>query len=309
MNNLNFVNLQHLLVKNIKTLFLVAFLAALLSFGISFLLKEKYKSKSVVYPVNMYQNSDESNSEQLLQYLLSDDVRDQLASEFNLYSHYNIDTINTKGGKALFNYAFQENVVISPTLYESIEISVKDEDPYLARSINRRLVELTNSLIQKNKKGVVAQYLENSVRVLNKADLELDSINARIVAIKNQYDIIDEKHQGKYVSKEVVKGGKLSESLLKQSEGLKQKTSELRILEGKAKAMLKSYGEMKLIHDKYLMDAKGNIDFVLHVSKANLPDKRCYPVRWIIVLVSSSSALLLAVIFILLKNRSNQKTA
>lgn len=307
MNNLSFINVLQIFTQRAKTIIFVAIAAALLSFGISFLLKEKYKSVSVVYPVNMYQNSDESNSEQLLQYLLSEEVKNQVAREFDLYKHYGVDTVNAKGGKALFNYVFQENVVISPTLYESIEISVKDEDPAMAQKINQRLVQLTNSLIQKNKTDIVKQYLKNAEYVLKSADRELDSINNRIVEIKSKYNIVDEKYQGKYLSKEIVKGGKLSEELTKQSEGLKAKGSELVILEGKAKAMLRSYTAMREVYNKYLLDAKGDIDFILYVSKPNLPDKRCFPVRSLIVLVSTFSAVLLTMILILIQYRMKNK--
>jgi capsule polysaccharide export protein KpsE/RkpR len=254
----------------------------------------------------MYQNSDESNSEQLLQYLLSEDVKNQLAFEFNLYKHYGVDTVNEKGGRALFNYAFRENVAVSPTLYESIEISVKDQSPVLAQQINQRLIELTNELIKANKKKIVRQYLEKANYVLKRADHELDSINERIVDIKRRYNIIDEKYQGKYVSREIVKGKSTAE-LTKQSEGLRDKISELRILQEKAKSMMKSYAEMKQVHDKYLLDAQGEIDFVLYVSRPDLPDKRCYPVRWIIVLASTVSALMLAVVIILIRYRSRNR--
>jgi LPS O-antigen subunit length determinant protein (WzzB/FepE family) len=90
---------------------------------------------------------------------------------------------------------------------------------------------------------------------------------------------------------------------MKQSVGLKEKASELRILKGKIRSTLVSYGEMKVQYDKYLMDAQGNIDFILYVSKPSLPDKRCYPVRWIIVLVSSMSVLLLGMIVTLIRHR------
>jgi len=305
MNNLNSFGVLQVLSKRAKLLLVLSVAAALISFALSFLLKEKFKSQAIVYPVNLYQNSEESNSEQLLQYLLSEDIKNQLAKEFNLYERYEIDTLSTKGGKALFNFMYQENFNVSPTLYESIEISVKDEDPAAAQQFNARLIELTNKLIQKNKVDIVKQYLNNAKNVLKSSDKELDSLNQRITEIKMKYNIVDEKNQGKYLSKELVKGGRLAEDVSKQSEGLKERGAELKILDGKIRSTLKSYVEMKKQYDKYLLDAQGNIDFILYVSKPSLPDKRCYPVRWVIVLVSSVSVLLLGIIFSLIKNRLN----
>ncbi|MGZ4042114.1 MAG: Wzz/FepE/Etk N-terminal domain-containing protein, partial [Bacteroidia bacterium] len=245
MDKLNSMNIIEIIFKKIKTLAVVAFVAAVIAFGFSFLLKEKYKSTAVVYPVNMYQNSEESNSEQLLQYLLSEDVKNDLAKEFKLYERYGIDTISKKGGKALFSYVYGENFSISPTLYESIEISVKDEDPEMAKKLNDRLIVLTNQLIQRNKLHVIRQYLENANSVIKYSDKELDSLDQKVRKIKSEYNIIDEKQQAKYLSKEMLKNN-LSEINQKQAQGLKEKGEELRILKGKVKSTLGAYTELKI---------------------------------------------------------------
>lgn len=306
MDSFNSLNIIEVISKKIKTLIVLFLAAGIIAFGISFLLKEKYKSQAVVYPVNMYQNSEESNSEQLLQYLLSEEVKNALAAEFNLYKRYGIDTVKQKGGRALFSYMYQENFSISPTLYESIEISVKDEDPVMAQKLNVRLLSVTNELIQNNKTKIVKQYLNNARMVLQDSERELDSMDKRIRQIKTEYNLVDELYHPKYLSKEIAKGGNLSEPVLKQAAGIKEKGTELKILAGKIKSTLGAHKEMKIIYNKYLLDALGNVDFILYVSKPNLPDKRCYPVRWILVLVSSVSALLLGIIIILIKNREKR---
>jgi len=101
MENLNSLNVIKTIIKNLKSIVLIVIVASIVSFAASFLIKEKYKSNAIVYPVNLYQNSEESPSEQLLQYFLSDDIKYKLAKDFNLFSRYGIDTINSKGGKAL----------------------------------------------------------------------------------------------------------------------------------------------------------------------------------------------------------------
>jgi len=68
MENLNSLNIVKTILKNSKIIFLIMLAAAVVSYGASFLIKEKFKSSSVVYPVNLFQNSEESATEQLLQY-------------------------------------------------------------------------------------------------------------------------------------------------------------------------------------------------------------------------------------------------
>jgi uncharacterized protein involved in exopolysaccharide biosynthesis len=72
----------------------IAVVAALLAavFSGSFFIKPKYKSYALVYPSNIAPYSDESESEQMLQWLQSQDIRDSIIRKFNLAEHYRIDS-------------------------------------------------------------------------------------------------------------------------------------------------------------------------------------------------------------------------
>lgn len=304
MENLNSLSIAQLIIKKWKTFFVIMLFAGALAFAASFLIKEKYKSIAVLYPINLFQNSEESSSEQLLQYFLSEDVKYKLAKDFDLFKRYGVDTMNTKGGKALFNFMFQENITVSPTIYESIEITVKDEDPRFAQKLNKALIFNTNELIRETKRGIVRQYLNNTRRVIDIQSRELDSISDAIQKIKTEYNIIDAKDQAKYLSKQISTGSALNENGQQQAKGLREKGTILKILDGRIKSTLKSYTEIKIKNDTYLLDASGDIDFYTYVSKPDLQDKKCSPVRWIIVVVSAISAFIMALVFFLYKSRS-----
>lgn len=306
MENLNSLNVIKTIIKNLKSIVLIVIVAAIVSFFASFLIKEKYKSNAIVYPVNLYQNSEESPSEQLLQYFLSDDIKYKLAKDFNLFSRYGIDTINSKGGKALFDYMYIENIKVSPTIYESIEIIVKDEDPVFAQKLNAALISNTNEFVKEKKKNIVNQYLVNTQNVIDIQKREVDSLSNAFVKIKTDYNIVDETYQAKYLSKQITSNANLNENSKLTVKGIKEKGMDLRVLNGRINSVLNSYSQIKVKRDNYLLDANGNIDFCIYVSKPNLQDKKCYPVRWIIVLVSSLSSLLLSVAFFLFKNRAKE---
>jgi len=292
--------------KNKKVFVLVVIGAAVLSYGASFLIKEKFKSNSVVYPVNLFRNSEESPSEQLLQYFLSEDVKLKIAKDFNLFSRYGVDTLSTKGGKALFDFMYMENVLISPTIYESIDITIKDEDPAFAQKLNAALVLNTNQLIKESKRKIVNQYLENTKKVIDIQSKELDSLSTSILKIKTEYNILDEKDQAKYLSKQLSTGSSLNESAQLTVKGIKEKGTELKVLDGRVKSTLKSYTQIKIKNDAYLLDVSGDMDFYVYVSKPNLQDKKCTPIRWVIVMISSLSAFLMTLVFFLYKNRSKE---
>lgn len=289
MDTFNTQTILKLFIKHVKLEIGICFIAALISFGASFLLKEKYKSVAVVYPVNIGQNSEESSTEQLIQYLLSEDVKTKLAIDFKLYQHYGIDTTKIKGGKALFNFVYAENFKISPTQYESIEVEVKDANPQFTQQLNWALINNTNNFIKENKTKIIKQYLSNTQAVLGSQNKQLDSLNTAIKKYKSDNNIQDTPED-------------------KNNENIKfkkEKNNDIKILSGKIKATLKSYENTKIKNDNYLMDAYSHNDYITIVSKPNLPDKRCYPVRWIIVLTSTMSALVLTLIFLLLKNRNS----
>ncbi|MEO6303115.1 MAG: Wzz/FepE/Etk N-terminal domain-containing protein [Bacteroidia bacterium] len=306
MENLNSSNILKIIFKNRKSFFVVMLVAAVVSYGASFLLKEKYKSSAVVYPVNMFQSSEESASEQLLQYFLSEDVKYKLAKEFNLFERYGIDTISSKGGKSLFNFMFIENLKVSPTIYESIEIEVKDQDPAFAQKLNAAFILNTNEFIRESKKKIVKQYLANTKTVIDIQSKELDSLSKAMYKIKSDYNILDAKSQAKYLSKGISKGTVLNDNLQLQIKGIKEKGTELNVLDGRINSTLQSYTQIKVKNNAYLLDISGEMDFYTFVSKPNLQDKKCFPVRWIIVLVSSLSALFMALVYFLYKNRSKE---
>lgn len=306
MEKFDSLNIIKTIFKNKKVFVLVVIGAAVLSYGASFLIKEKFKSNSVVYPVNLFRNSEESPSEQLLQYFLSEDVKLKIAKDFNLFSRYGVDTLSTKGGKALFDFMFMENVLISPTIYESIDITIKDEDPAFAQKLNAALVLNTNQLIKETKRKIVNQYLENTKKVIEIQSKELDSLSTSILKIKTEYNILDEKDQAKYLSKQLSTASSLNESAQLTVKGIKEKGTELKVLDGRVKSTLKSYTQIKIKNDAYLLDVSGDMDFYVYVSKPNLQDKKCTPIRWVIVMISSLSAFLMTLVFFLYKNRSKE---
>jgi hypothetical protein len=233
-------------------------------------------------------------------------VKLKLAKEFNLFSRYGVDTLSTKGGKALFDFMFMENVQISPTIYESIDINIKDEDPAFAQKLNAALVLNTNQLIKESKRNIVNQYLANTKKVIDIQSKELDSLSRSILKIKTDYNILDEKDQAKYLSKQLSTGSSLNENAQLTVKGIKEKGTELKVLDGRIKSTLKSYTQIKIKNDAYLLDVSGDMDFYVYVSKPNLQDKKCTPIRWIIVMISSLSAFLMTLVFFLYKNRSKE---
>jgi capsule polysaccharide export protein KpsE/RkpR len=285
---------------------IVVILAAMVSAIASFLLKPKFKSLAVVYPVNLSPSSEESNTEQLLQYFNSEEVMEAVAQKFDLYTHYGIDTTEAEHN-SLFKFMFNSNVKISPTLYESVEIEVKDESPKMAQNIAQGLIDQTNYLIFSVKRERLFEYINNTGLAISNEFNSIDSLNLKIRDIRVKYNIIDVQAQAKYLSKKLLADKTLVESDKALLEGLKTKSTEMEKLWNLMSGRMKTINEFIEQKDKYLFDYNSRISFTNIVTKPSFPDKKCFPVRWIIVTVSTLSAFVMACLFFILTYKSIRK--
>jgi uncharacterized protein involved in exopolysaccharide biosynthesis len=295
----------NILLQQWKKLAIIALLAAIVGYGVTFFIKPLYKSYAVVYPVNMSPSSEESSTEQLLQWFNSEEVKSSVAAKFDLYNHYDIDPNGDKHD-TYFNLRYKELVSINSTLYESIEISVKDTDPKLAKEIVNGIIEATNELIMSVRKERLKEYIENNEKEFALAGKKIDSLKFMINTIRRDFNIIDFQYQSKYISKEAVKSPNLSESNSKTAEGLKIQRTELERLRDVISSQIITYNELRTNIDKYHLDYANKISFTNVVSKPTLPDSKCYPIRSLMAIIISLSTLVVACIIILFLN-TNKK--
>ena len=306
MENFNTKEIIAIVFKNKKAILIVTLLAAIASTVVSFLLKPKFKSYAVVYPVNLSPSSEESNTEQLLQFFYSEEVKNRVAQKHDLYNHYEIDTA-AKGAKSLFDLYFKGNINISPTLYESIEIVVKDESPKMAHDIAQSMIDETNIQIRNTKRERLNEYIINSMKGLSFEMRGLDSINKNINELRTNYNIIDVSAQAKYLSKKMMGGKQLTESEKILFDGIKTKNTELEKMWNAANGQQGTMNYFRDQKDKYLFDYNSEISFTNVVSRPTFPDKKFFPVRWLIVSISTLSVFALAALFFILSNKSVRK--
>src|SRR4051812_47029518 len=94
-NSYDLLQLVHRWRKHLLVVGLIS-LAASVIFTSPAFIKPKYKSFAIVYPSNLIAYSTESATEQMLQLAQSYDIRNKIIRTFNLYQHYDIDTLNNK---------------------------------------------------------------------------------------------------------------------------------------------------------------------------------------------------------------------
>lgn len=296
-SNLEIKSFLQLLLSRKKILLALILITAIISIIVSYIIPPKYKTIAVVYPVHLTPYSEESQTEQLLQYLNSIQVRDFVIKKMNLIQHYKIDTTQ-KEWRSILHYLYKENISFSPTLYESIEIEIRDKQPEKTKQIAECIIQTTDSMILGLKKKIVFEEYNNFQREIDKIQKRIDSLNQLLVNIQHQYNILDANYQARYLSKKL-SNGKLDAENQKLVENLKNKKEYVQILQREIKEQIKSLGKLITERDRLEVDLNGDLHFIQVISPPYVPDKKYFPVRWLIVALSELAVIAIFIIYLL----------
>jgi len=308
-------NLLEILWKWKKHLIIVGLLAILISaiFSSSFFIKPKFKSVARIYPSNnIYTFSDESESEQLLEIINSQDIKFKVIDAFNLSEVYKIN----KQDPLYLTYMmaeFNDNVSFKKTEYETIEIQVLDTDPQRACSMCDSIISFLDqkvSSMHRIKYDEVAQIAKKDLTIVKH---DIDSVQLRLNELRKEYKILDYNSQAEEITKGMVKvlaeqkkntsGGKELEDWMKN---LSEKGGEYQLLDEQQRFLVTEMDSIKRIYNQSVSSAEKKITYGQRVQNPVPADKKSYPLRSLIVLVSTLAALFCALLVILLLE--NKKT-
>jgi len=309
MDNINTKYIFNIIDIHRKKLILIAVCSIVISAFLSspLFINPKYKSTAVVFPTNLEKYSEESNTEQLLQFMNSEEVKIAMTNRFNLYKVFDIDS-NEARSHAKFDNYYNEYISVSATLYESVVINVIDESPMLSQKMANALIEESNLFIRAQKKVISDEYVKSYRNQLKILTFEIDSIESKLKDIRMNYGILDFKSQSKIITKRASKDN-LSEDEKLLLKGLKEVGGQYVILQEQLKTELNNYKKMKFKFDKNVLNSNSELSFTTVVSKANLPDKKYSPQRVIIVLFFTISVLLMSIFIILFTHKKQNNLA
>jgi uncharacterized protein involved in exopolysaccharide biosynthesis len=315
-------NLVIFLFKWRKPLFIVmiAALAGSWFFSLPWFITPKYKSTVILFPAGTNSVSkallsdqqakgqdlmafgEDEQAEQLMQILNSNKIRDKIITRYHLMEHYGIDSGSRYKFSRLFS-EYEKNITFRRTQYMAVQISVLDSDPQIAADIANTIAELLDSTkndmqrqrsvqglkiveteylnLQKEMQGIIDSLISLGALGVNDVEYQSQVLNQQmaiaimngntraITALQKKLDILGQ-YGGIYMS-------------LKNA--LEFKTEQLTLLQTKLK-------EAKV-------DAQEDLPQKFIVSDAYKAEKKSYPIRWLVMLVSTLSALFLAIIVIM----------
>lgn len=313
----NSSNMLQLILKWKKQLIIVLIISVACSafFSSSLFIKPKYKSTAVAYPINLLPYGEESTTEQLLQLLQSVAVRDCVLNKLHLAQHYKIDD-SYPLGKSYVLTEWSENVTIGKTDLESAEIKVLDTDPDTACVIVNEIVNQANLLARNLQRKSSAELIVMYKKQLKDIKNNIDSMDSAIKILRTDYGITEFDAQVKEVTRGYLKtaGSSSNVDKMKDVEAVKlmrnfqEKGGEYLTLKNLINAQKNFYFKKIEEYNLVRTDMDKQLTYSNLVSKPSPANKKSYPVRWMIVLISAISSIFFALIVIGYIDRKNAFT-
>ena len=305
--NLDFTAIYEIVLRNWKVFAAVVVVSALIGVVVSMpaFMTPKFKSTAIVYPINITPYSDESETEQLLQFFEAGSVRDSLIEKFDLYANYDIEP-DAKSSRFMLLQEYSDNFVTSKTAYESILLEVTDEDPQLAKDMADEVLRQVNLKYNEvvNRRSLLRA--ESFAEQMKYQSSVLDSLETLITQLSTENRVLEYGSQ----TRELVKGyvNALStnrEQDLETLEGwlmdTREKGSVLRMLQNLSYMGTMQYNDVNGNYLFYREQAYSNLNYMDIVLEPEVADKKYWPVRWLIValcMVTGSLVALIAVGFL-----------
>ncbi len=254
----------------------------------------KFKSSAIIYPVNTYTYSKESTTEQMLQVLNSNDIKEKMLKAFDLEKHYKIDTLEPQH-YTYFLDEYNGNISISKTEYESVEIKVLDENAKTACQMVDSIISFYDNKMASLHKRKQKEVMEISRSEYGKKKLELDSLEKLIKDYRQKYGIMNFNSQVSEATKGELAGNNKALELFKnlQEYGVDYQRIDSMLFNARK----------EVIFDKYSIEVaireyNKHISYSQVISTPYPADKKSYPLRWLIVAITVIASLIFSVIVI-----------
>lgn len=293
-NNFNNLSLVRLIIKWRWHILIITLVAAICGaiFSSSTFIKPLYKSEAVAYPANTSPLSEESRTEQMLQLLGSQTIADSIIKKHDLWSDYDIKP-GTPASKAYMMMEYRNMIKISKTEYEAISIVAHDNDPEKACAIVNDILKYYDQLVHRLHHEKSAEVIVMYEKQLATQQMLIDSLKNAYNELSSQYGITDIGAQSREITKSYLSGSSKANEL---KENMETHASELIALQTRLTGAVNGYISVKYELDKELRFYNGNMTYSYIITEPYPADKKCYPVRWVIVAVTGISALLLSIL-------------
>ena len=320
----NSFNLIQFLWKWKTSLLIICVATAILSFVFStpIFVRPKYKSTAIIYAPrtnsvskilmneqNYNERLDvkayavEEETEQMMQILNSREIQDALIEKFDLANYYQI-TPDQKYWQTRLYKTLVGNIKIKRTEFGAISITVSDWNPVLASNMTNEIVCLLDTVknkIEKERASVAYHLLQKQVEEITEEIKRIDDS----LSIIMHHGVFDFESQSERVTQQYAIA--LSQGNTAAMNRLQIELEKLATWGPNSEALrdlqyyfreYQSLCKAKMMDAKVDMESQMPVKFV--IEKAIPADKKFFPKKSVIVIVSTLSALIIGIIIILI---------
>lgn len=273
-------------------------------------IKPRFRSSAVLYPSNVAPYSDESETEQMLQWFNSRDIMDSIILHYDLQDHYGIPR-DHKHYHSVMQYMYNRNVRIGKTQFESVNIEVLDTDPVRARDMVNSIIDFYNKKIRQIHRAKYAEVVASYKNMIDLKQSEIDSVLHQHYILRTEYGIIDYNNQTREIARghlRTVDGTNAqhinSNEVARLKSNIEEKGGEFIFYNAMIYTLLEQLGNLNKEYDDALMHYTKEFTYTNIVSHPVVPDKKATPIRWLILMYTVIAAAFFSVVVIALIENS-----
>lgn len=289
----------------------VGIIAAVAAIVISIMITPLFQSSVIMFPASsasiskelLVQNysgrqsihgfGEEEQAEQLLQILNSEPIRSRIIEKYNLMEHYEIDPDDKYPLTELYEQ-YKSNINFRLTEFMSVEIMVMDSDPVISASIANDISDLVDTVYNSMKK-------ERAREALHLVEREFKEAERNLVELRDSLDRLSGQ-----LSSEISSSGDPTTNLIKAiSENGALYLSVINMVRNESLIV----SELSLRYKEARLEAEQNLPYKFVVESAFPPEKKAYPNKSLIVIVSTLATLLFALIVLIVIDNIKSRMA
>lgn len=296
----------------------ITMVAAIVSIVVSLLIEEKYKSEVILFPSAsgsisqdllsvgvtakaVLRLGEDEELEQLMQVLQSNEIRNRVIRKFNLREHYGISP-DTRYPQTTLQRKYDKNITIAPTKFLSVRITVLDKDPQMAADIANEISNLVDTVMNNMQREKALQALALVEDAYNSLKSEIAELQDSLNHMRLQ-GVVDYKTQVESLNNAMAKA--LAKGDTKTADKIQAKLNDLSRIGGTSTQitayLTKINTQLIDLRAKYSeaqLDAKQKLSHKYVVNAAVKAEKKSYPIRWLIVTMSTASAFVLSLLLL-----------
>lgn len=287
---LDSLNLLDFILKHWRVYLISVIIAFAVSVFFSLLITPKYSSEVILYPSSnvsapgssLYgkQTSkttfgDEEAVEKILQILRSDQIKETLIRNYSLFDHYDIKP-GAKYRYTKLDRMLDRNIDFDKTRYMSVRLTVLDEDPSMAAAMANDIASMIDSIFNRLIKSAGEKYLV----VLEKQYAE------QLALIKSYEDSLD------YLKNDMKKRGDNYNMSASRVDNMAEYGPDFVRYSENHQLAIEDLGVLRQRLTEAGINAREDFSYALVVNRAQVAEKKSYPNRTLIVVLTTLSTLL-----------------